>query len=99
MSCSTYHSDTGEDISTKGTVKDLGVLLSNELTYKSHIQRIVNKVKIISSWIYRMFKTREQSTMLTLWKSLRLLLATMVTIKKISNARFGKTTKILSKRN
>lgn len=70
MSCSTYHSDTGEDISTKDTVKDLGVLFSNDLTYNSHIQMIVNKVKNISSWVYRTFKTREQSTMLTLWKSL-----------------------------
>ena len=68
ISCSTYRSDTGEDISTKDVVKDLGVLLSNDLTYNSHIQKIVSKVKIISSWIYRTFKTRDQLTMLTLWK-------------------------------
>ena len=70
MSCSTYHSDTGEDISTKGTVKDLGVLFSNDLTHNSHIPMIVNKVKNISFWLYRTFKMRKQSTMLKLWKSL-----------------------------
>ena len=71
-SCSTYPSDTGQKISTKDTVKesDLGVLLSNDLTYNSNVQMIVSKVKITSSWIYQTFKTREQSTLLTLWKSL-----------------------------
>ena len=67
---STYHSDTGGVIQSKEAVKDLGVLLSSDLTYNSHIQMIVDRVKGISSWIYQTFKTRDQSIMLTLWKSL-----------------------------
>ena len=50
----------------KYTVKDLGVLLSNDLTYNSHIQMIVNKVKIVGQHPRR----SKQENMLTLWKSL-----------------------------
>ena len=65
----------------KYTVKDLGVLLSNDLTYNSHIQMIVNKVKIVGSWTTSStFKTREHVDIMeiTCDSPLRLLLATIV---------------------
>ena len=67
---SVYFSDTQNPIETKNQVKDLGVTLDVDMTYDQHIQNQINKVKAISSWIYRTFKTRDPDVMLTLWKSL-----------------------------
>ena len=67
---SSYHSDSGDVIQSKQSVKDLGILLSNDLSYGSHIQMVIERLKGISSQIYRTFRTRDHSVMLTLWKSL-----------------------------
>eukprot|EP00111_Clytia_hemisphaerica_P007282 TCONS_00021157-protein len=40
------------------------------MSYNQHIKNQINKVKSISSWIFRTFKTRDKDVMLTLWKSL-----------------------------
>ena len=42
---STYLPDTGDVIESKDAVKDLGVLLSNNLSYDIHLQNIVKKSK------------------------------------------------------
>jgi len=67
---SIYLSDTHSQIETKHQVKDLGVTLDVEMNYNQHIQNQINKVKNISSWIYRTFMTRDTDVMITLWKSL-----------------------------
>ena len=67
---SIYLTDTGLNISEKKSVKDLGVILNTDMSYKQHIDSQVQKVKNISSWIYRTFKTRDKTVMITLWKSL-----------------------------
>ena len=67
---SKYYSDTQKVIETKTTVKDLGINLDVDMTYGSHIENVIDKVKGISSWIYRTFKTRDPTVMLTLWKTL-----------------------------
>ena len=67
---SIYLTDTGLNISEKKSVKDLGVILNTDMSYKQHIDSQVQKVKNISSWIYRTFKTRDITVMITLWKSL-----------------------------
>ena len=67
---SVYYSDTQDQIKTKSQVKDLGVTLDVNMNYNQHIQNQINKVKSISSWIFRTFKTRDTDVMLTLWKSL-----------------------------
>ena len=67
---SVYYSDTQDQIETKSQVKDLGVTLDVDMSYNQHIQNQINKVKSISSWIFRTFKTRDTDVMLTLWKSL-----------------------------
>eukprot|EP00111_Clytia_hemisphaerica_P010887 TCONS_00031858-protein len=65
---SKYFSDTQKVIETKTTVKDLGITLDVGMTYDNHIENVIDKVKGISSWIYRTFKL--QWVMLTLWKTL-----------------------------
>ncbi|XP_066925852.1 uncharacterized protein [Clytia hemisphaerica] len=67
---SKYFSDTQKVIETKTTVKDLGITLDVGTTYDNHIENVIDKVKGISSWIYRTFKTRDPTVMLTLWKTL-----------------------------
>ena len=67
---SNYCSDTGSPIETKSMVKDLGITLDVNTTYDKHIENQIDKVRSISSWIYRTFQTRDASVMLTLWKTL-----------------------------
>ena len=57
-------------IEEKQHVKDLGITMSNDCTFKAHINNIIESAKRISSWILRTFKTREKLPMLTLFKSL-----------------------------
>ena len=54
---SSYYSDTATLIETKDKVKDLGVTLDTNLSYDHHIQQQIQKVKNISSRIYRTFKS------------------------------------------
>ena len=67
---SIYLTDTGTEINIKSSVKDLGVILSTDMSFKLHIQNQIQKVKNISAWIYRTFQSRDKDVMLTLWKSL-----------------------------
>ncbi|XP_066932054.1 uncharacterized protein [Clytia hemisphaerica] len=67
---SVYYSDTRDQIETKSQVKDFGVTLDVDMSFNQHIKNQINKVKSISSWIFRTFKTRDKDVMLTLWKSL-----------------------------
>lgn len=67
---SIYYSDTGSRIETKSTVKDLGIILDVNSTFDRHIESLIERVKGISSWIYRTFSTRDVDIMLTLWKIL-----------------------------
>ena len=56
---STYFSNTQNVIETKTTVKDLGITLDVGMTYDNHIENVIDKVKGISSWKYRIFETRD----------------------------------------
>ena len=52
----------------KDTVKDLGVLMSDDCTFKANIDKVIEKAKNISSWVLRTFKTRQEKPMLLLFK-------------------------------
>ena len=65
-----YKSNTGSVITQKETVRDLGVLMSSDGSFKDHIQHTIAEAKKQCSWILRTFKTRESTLMITLWKSL-----------------------------
>ena len=69
-SCIEYKSNTGSVITEKNTVRDLGVLMSSDGSFKEHIQHTIEEAKKLCSWILRSFKTRESTLMITLWKSL-----------------------------
>ena len=65
-----YVSPESELIEEKQSVRDLGVELSADTTFKDHISNIIASAKRMSSWVLRTFTTRERIPMLTLYKSL-----------------------------
>ena len=65
-----YKTPSGKTITIKKTVKDLGVLLSDDCTFNEHINSTVEKARNMMSWILRTFRTREAHLMLTLFKML-----------------------------
>ena len=67
---SKYITINGTIINNKKTVKDLGVLMSDDCSFTEHINKVSAKTKDMSSWILRTFTTRDRYVMLTLWKSL-----------------------------
>ena len=60
----------GPTIEERDHLKELGVTMSRDGTFKKHIQTTVTTAQNQCSWILRTFMTREVLPMLTLWKSL-----------------------------
>ena len=65
-----YKSDTGSAITTKSSVRDLGIEMSCSARFTDHIKSQCEKIKSKIGWILRTFRTRELIPMLTLWKQL-----------------------------
>ena len=66
----TYYTPDGYEIESKPCVRDLGVQLTNDLTWDLHIGKMTVEARRISGWVLRAFKTREVKPMLILYKSL-----------------------------
>merc|ERR1711867_59397 len=64
-----YKTSSGEDIEIKETVKDLGVLATNDLMFKEHINEVITSCKIKQGNILRNFETRKREPMMNLYKS------------------------------
>ena len=65
-----YTTPSGETISPTGTVRDLGILLSNDCSWTPHITKISSDARRMAAWVLRAFKDRSRTTMMTLYKSL-----------------------------
>lgn len=65
-----YLSADNSPIPTTNDAKDLGVKMSADATFSTHISQISDKATKLASWILRTFISREKAVMLTLWKSL-----------------------------
>ena len=65
-----YANEEGQTIEEKEHIKDLGVLLSNDLSFSQHINKMVSSCGKIVGWALRTFRTRSKTTMLVLWNSL-----------------------------
>ena len=64
-----YKTATGLDIERKEKVKDLGVVTSENLQFKEHIDSIVTACKIKQGNILRNFSTRKEAPMMKLYKA------------------------------
>ena len=66
----TYHTQSGSTISEKSEVKDLGITMTNDCNFSSHINTITETIRQLTVWVLHTFSTRDAKPMLTLWKSL-----------------------------
>ena len=65
-----YTAPDGTIIAEKQHLRDLGVTMSADGTFKQHINNICQSARNMCSWILRTFESRSPDLMLTLWKSL-----------------------------
>ena len=65
-----YTSPDGAIIDVKDHVRDLGVTVSADGSFKEHINKICLSARNMCAWILRTFKSRSPELMLTTWKSL-----------------------------
>ena len=68
--CTSYLSSSGSVIDMKDHIKDLGITMSSDCTFREHIDQVVEATTMLSGWILRTFKSRDPKVMLTLWKAL-----------------------------
>ena len=64
-----YETTTGT-LQPQSSVKDLGILISADLSWTPHISSIVKKAISMSAWVFSVFKNRSVQTMLTLYKTM-----------------------------
>ena len=65
-----YLSPSEEPIVYRDSLRDLGVIMSKDCTFRPHIQNVITKASRMAGWVLRTFKTRERQVMLTLYKQL-----------------------------
>ena len=65
-----YTSNTGSTITVKDSLRDLGVTMSSDGSFKKHITGAIDAANKMCAWILRTFKTRASNLMLTLWRSM-----------------------------
>ena len=51
-------------------LRDLGVAVSSDLSWSTHISIITSKARSMASWVLSVFRCRERDVMFTLYKSL-----------------------------
>ncbi len=69
-STTSYKTESHQTISQKTHVKDLGVIMSSDLTFSEHNSTKATAVRKLVGWILRTFRTRDTMPMMTLFKSL-----------------------------
>lgn len=64
-----YSLPSGEDLLSAPYVKDLGVYVDSELTWRQHITLKSDDAKRKANWVLRTFMSRDRETMMLLYKS------------------------------
>ena len=64
-----FTEDTSEIIERFETLRDLGVILSEEATFSAHVQHVEKKVRQKIGWVLRTFYARNAGFMKTLYKT------------------------------
>ena len=65
-----YTSNDGSSIKEVEHVRDLGIIMSRDGTFREHITNVTESARSLCGWVLRTFRTRDKLPMLTLWKSL-----------------------------
>ena len=64
-----YKTPKGEKIEIRSTVKDLGVMATNDLLFKEHMDNIINSSKTVMGMLLRTFSTREKDPMIRMFNT------------------------------
>ena len=67
-----YKTLSGAAIEEKKMVRDLGVVITSDAMFGTHIGQVVRKCRMQMGWILRTFTCRDELSMLTLYRSLLL---------------------------
>ena len=67
---SQYLTPAGYLLQPQPLVKDLGVILSSDLSWTPHINKIVTDARKMAAWVLGVFKDRSRQSMLQLYKSM-----------------------------
>ena len=59
-----------EVIEVKEVVRDLGIMIDDNMSYSSHIKKVVSKVNNLAAWALRTFRSRDKTLLRKLWRSL-----------------------------
>ena len=62
-----YRSPSGEEIQIKTTARDLGILATNDLLFREHIDKIVTTSRIVMGMLFRTFSTRDKNPMIKMF--------------------------------
>ena len=65
-----YLDPNGNPIQIKSQIRDLGIIISDDLTWSHQVDRVIANCRKQSAWILRTFSKRDINTMRTLWTSL-----------------------------
>ena len=65
-----YSSNSGLAIIVQQSVRDLGVIMASDGTFKRQILNVVDSANKMCGWILRTFTTRAATPILTLWRSM-----------------------------
>ena len=62
-----YKNPSNKNIKSGDSVKDLGVIVSRDMSFKEHIKSVTLSCRIISGMLLRTFQTRDREVMLKLF--------------------------------
>ena len=65
-----YTTADGSIISPQPTVRDLGVTITSDISWSTHITKITEESRKISAWVLSVFSDRSVSTLLPLYKTI-----------------------------
>ena len=65
-----YTTPAGITLCPQSSVRDLGVILSSDYHWRTHINQIAAGARQLASWALGVFRDRSAAVMLTIWKSL-----------------------------
>lgn len=65
-----YKDNNGNSIKSQTSVKDLGITITNDLSWTAQIENTISKCRRMSAWILRTFTKRDIATMRTLWTTM-----------------------------
>ena len=65
-----YLAPDGSPIAVKNSLRDLGVIVSSDLSFSEQIQNAVCSANKLIGWALRSFRRRSSLTMITIWRSL-----------------------------